>query len=65
MNRRETIAALIALGATPFAAVAQQAGKAHVVGVLLGPTLSPAGIEAIRQGLREQGYQEGRDLRIE
>lgn len=65
MNRRDTILALLALGVMPLMARAQPAGKVHVVGVLLGPALSAAGIEAIRQGLREHGYVEGRNLRIE
>jgi len=55
MNRRDTVFALLALGATPLAALAQQAGRVRVIGVLSAPTLSAANIEAIRQGLREQG----------
>lgn len=65
MNRRDAVVALLALGALPLGALAQQAGKVHVIGVLLGPALAAGGIDAIRQGLREHGYDEGRNLRIE
>ena len=66
MNRRDTVLALFALGAAPLAAWAQQPGKVPVVGSLMvsaGPYDSV--MEALRSGLRELGYVDGRNIRIE
>jgi putative ABC transport system substrate-binding protein len=63
--RLATVIALLIL-AVPLAAVAQPAGKVHRIGFLAD---SPAAFlettEAFRQGLRELGYVEGRDITIE
>ena len=65
MNRRDTVLALIALGAAPLAAEAQQAGKVWRVGILT-PGLPPPGpLDAIREGLRELGYVEGQNIVID
>src|SRR5713226_726838 len=66
MDRRDTVLALLALGATPFAAEAQPAAKVARIGYL-APNLaaSPHNHEAFRQGLRDLGYVEGRNLVIE
>ena len=58
MNRRGTIRALLALGAAPLAAEAQQAGKVARVGVIrtTGPTDFPQFAESFRSGLRQAGY---------
>ncbi len=66
MDRRDTVLALLALGAAPLAAEAQQAAKIARIGYLttsLGA--SPHLPEAFRQGLRDLGYVEGRNLVIE
>src|SRR5436190_13785330 len=66
MDRRDTVLALLALGAAPLAAEAQQAAKVARIGYLttsLGA--SPHLPEAFRQGLRDLGYVEGRNLVIE
>jgi ABC-type uncharacterized transport system substrate-binding protein len=61
MNRRETIIALLALGAAPLAAKAQQA-RVYRVGVILhGGAYFPA-IDGLREGLRELGLEEGKQL---
>src|SRR6266498_539150 len=66
MNRRETIVALVALGAVPLAAEAQQATKVPRIGYLWGNlTGSPHMTEGFRQGLRDLGYVEGRNVVIE
>jgi putative ABC transport system substrate-binding protein len=66
MNRRETIIALAALGAVPRAAGAQQAAKVHRIGLLAGTlAVGARTVEAFRQGLRDLGYVEGRNLVIE
>jgi putative ABC transport system substrate-binding protein len=66
MDRRDTVLALLALGATPFAAEAQQAAKIARIGYL-SPNLAatPHLPEAFRQGLRDLGYVEGRNVVIE
>ena len=53
--------------AGPLAAKAQQAGKVYRIGILSGgsPTRNSPHIEAFRQGLRDTGWVEGRDVLIE
>ncbi|TMH53998.1 MAG: ABC transporter substrate-binding protein [Betaproteobacteria bacterium] len=66
MDRRDTVLALLALGAAPFAAEAQQAAKIARIGYLeTNPVTSPHVHEAFLQGLRDLGYVEGRNLVIE
>ena len=69
MNRRDTVIALLALGALPFAAKAQQTGKARRIGFLSPDTeASSAGQQALAQfpeSLNRLGYQVGRNLNIE
>src|SRR6266487_5108769 len=66
MDRRDTVLALLALGAAPFAAEAQQAAKVARIGHL-SPNLaaSPHLRDAFLQGLRDLGYVEGRNVVIE
>src|SRR5262245_61658197 len=50
---------------TPLAAQTQQAGKVWAIGWLtIGPT-GGVSLDAFRDGLRDLGYVEGRNLRIE
>ena len=68
MNRREFVAGLGALVAVPFAVEAEQAAKVYRIG-----SLSPAAqasifsrrIETVKQGLRDLGWVEGRNIHIE
>lgn len=67
MNRRDTVLALLALSAAPLAAEAQQAAKVPRIGFLGNST---AALEAnlvgpFREGLRDLGYVEGRNILIE
>jgi hypothetical protein len=67
MGRREFVALLGGAAATlPFAARAQQPAM-PAVGILASVSPGPYGrfIEAIKQGLREVGYVEGRNVTIE
>jgi len=66
MNRRAFVAASIALLAAPLAVEAQPSPSPRRVGVLLA-LLSPDSkqAQAFRQGLRDAGYTEGRDVIIE
>ena len=67
MDRRTFIGTLIgSLLTVPPAARAQQTGKVSVVGVLspqVGPRTST--IDAARQGLRDLGYVEGKNIAFE
>jgi putative ABC transport system substrate-binding protein len=68
MERRTFLAMLTGgLLAAPFAAEAQQAAKVPRIGYLSGgdPAASPHLPEAFRQGLRDLGYVEGRNVVIE
>ena len=66
MNRRNTILALLALGAVPLTVVAQQQGKIYRIGFLGdSPAVFSDAIEAFRRGLRDLGYVEGRTIAIE
>jgi putative ABC transport system substrate-binding protein len=68
MRRREFIAMLGgAAAAWPLAARAQQAGKVYRIGILepIPVAQSAANHAALRKGLRELGYVEGRNLIIE
>src|SRR5213079_2406590 len=66
MDRRDTVLALLALGAAPLAAEAQPAAKVARIGYLAtNPEASSQVREAFFQGLRDLGYVEGRNLVIE
>src|SRR6478672_11044851 len=66
MDRRDTVLALLALGAAPLAAEAQQAAKVARIGYLSpGLASSPRLRDAFVQGLRDLGYVEGRNIVIE
>ena len=65
MNRRETVLALIALGAAPLAAAVQQPGKVPRIGFLCSRPGPSSHTQAFEQGLRELGYVPGRNILIE
>jgi putative ABC transport system substrate-binding protein len=62
VKRRDLIALLGGALAWPLAAQAQQAGKVHRIGFLSQGQPPKAWVEALQQGLREQGYVEGGNL---
>ena len=65
MNRREFLSALSGgLLAPPFAAEGQPAEKIYRIGVLAGVPTPPVQ-DAFLQGLRERGYEEGRNLALD
>jgi putative ABC transport system substrate-binding protein len=66
LRRREFIFTLGGAAWWPLAARAQQPGKVHRVGILWAsaPSANAPRMEAFRQGLRELGYVEGRNLVI-
>jgi hypothetical protein len=57
----------LSLFASPLAAAAQQAGKAPRIGMIVPGSSSSfaARIASFRQGLRDLGYVEGRDVIVE
>ena len=69
MDRRKFITTGVALLAAPLAAEAQQEGKVSRIGLLtIGSLESPetrVSVDAFRQGLRENGYAEGKNILIE
>ena len=68
MDRRAFLATLTGgLLAAPLAAAAQQAGKVYRIGILetIPAAQNAANLAALRKGLRDLGYVEGRNLIIE
>jgi putative ABC transport system substrate-binding protein len=66
MNRRDTLIALLALGLAPFHAKAQQARIPRIGYSSTGHASSPTPLlEAFRQGLRDLGYVEGKNILVE
>jgi len=69
MNRRESIAAFLALAAvaTPLGAQVQKSGRTPRVGILILASLPSVArvIDGMRSSLRELGYVEGRSIIIE
>ena len=67
MNRRDTVIALMALGAAPLELLAQRQGKAWRIGFLAvtGPENFPITVEPFRRGMRDLGYVEGKSYRLE
>ena len=67
MNRRRFVAAIGAALAAPLESFAQQPAKIARIGFLIPAYASSyaSRVEALRAGLRERGYVEGRDFVIE
>jgi putative ABC transport system substrate-binding protein len=67
MNRRDTVLALVVLGAVPFAANAQQPRKVPPIGFLHPGFLarSTVSMASLRDGLRDLGYIDGETIKIE
>jgi len=57
MNRRDTIVALLAPGAIPLGAFAQQPGKVWRIGMLetTSMSLNPANLDAFLKGMQDLG----------
>ena len=68
MDRRTFIGCVVGgLFATPLGARAQPAGKVYRIGILepIPAAQNVANLDALRKGLRDLGYVEGRNLVIE
>lgn len=69
MNRRDTAFALLALSAAPLVSLAQAQGKVWRVGYIdfgsRQSTVDAGRYAALIQGLRENGYVEGKNLLLE
>jgi hypothetical protein len=64
-RRRFLLTSLAGALAAPLAAEAQQLGKVYRIGFLKYSDCSDPGSTILRQGLRELGYVEGRNIVIE
>lgn len=65
MDRRETLATLLALGAAPWGARARTVAMRRIGYLAISPLVAFShDYEAFRDGLRELGYVEGRNLSI-
>lgn len=67
MNRRNFITLLGGVSSWPLAARAQQASDQRLIGVLspISKAAAVRNVEALRAGLRELGYTEDRNIRLE
>lgn len=67
MNRRDTVVALLALGAAPLASIAQQLARVARIGFLGSASASgsASSVDALKSGLRDLGYIGNRDIVIE
>src|SRR4029079_2415879 len=66
MNRRDTVLAMLALGAAPLAARAQQPAIPVIGFISLGSLEADTSrIDGLRRGLAEIGYVEGQNVAIE
>jgi hypothetical protein len=65
-TRRTFILSVVSvLVAWPLYVAAQQAQRTFRIGVLSPGTPPPGPLDALRQGLRELGYEDGRNISIE
>jgi hypothetical protein len=67
MNKRDTVLALLALGAAPLGSFARQPSKVWRIGMLetTSVALNTANLNAFVKGMQEFGYVEGRNFVIE
>jgi putative ABC transport system substrate-binding protein len=67
MNRRDTVLALLALGATPLGSFAQQPSKVWRIGMLetISMAQNAANLSAFLKSMQEFGYFEGRNFVID
>ena len=66
VRRREFLRTAGVLLAVPFTAEAQPIGKIYRIGFLWeNPTVFPDAMQAFRKGLRDLGYEEGRNITID
>ena len=67
MNRRDSVAALMAMGIAPRAVRAQQKGRVYRIGYLSAPSRASVEgvVQAFLRALRELGWVEGQNLIIE
>jgi putative ABC transport system substrate-binding protein len=67
VNRRELLAAIaVGLFFAPAQGSAQQSARVPIVGMLIThPPVTDPVVEALRTGLRQHGYEDGRNIRLE
>ena len=66
MNRREALTAIASSVLLPAIALAQEWKRVPVVGMLIThPPVTDAVVEAVRTGLRQHGYEDGKNIKLE
>jgi putative tryptophan/tyrosine transport system substrate-binding protein len=66
MNRREAITAIASCALFPAIACAQESKRVPVVGMLIThPPITDPVVEAVRTGLRQYGYEDGKNIKLE
>jgi putative ABC transport system substrate-binding protein len=65
MTRLAVALLCLAISPAPLAAEVQPAGKVYRIGWLHPQPLPPTWVEGFRQGLRDHGYVEGKNLVVE
>jgi putative ABC transport system substrate-binding protein len=66
MNRRDVLATLASTLIWPMLAAAQQPARVPVVGMLIThPPVDDQVVESVRIGLRQYGYEDGRNIKLE
>ena len=66
MKRRDALTAIASCAFWPAISPAQESKRVPVIGMLItDPPVTDPVIEAMRNGLRQHGYEEGKNIKLE